>query len=175
MQITPALRGSKVQAAATRLLLVLMVSMAVVGCKSKTERDAEMNAKVAAARAKLDAEDAAKEAARVKAQEALKSAAASAAQAKLLTLYKSRLFDPGSAEFRGLKASANEATNGSPPFETLCGEVNAKNRLSGYVGFARFAITAVEGQTPLILTSSDDGVFGQIAERAYTDQGCTRD
>ena len=41
---------------------------------------------------------------------------------------KERLSDPGSAQFRNVQAK-----NGA-----VCGEVNAKNKMGGYVGFTRF-------------------------------------
>lgn len=43
------------------------------------------------------------------------------------------LTDPASAQFRTLKVNS---TQGGPA--TVCGEVNAKNRVGGYNGFGRF-------------------------------------
>lgn len=43
------------------------------------------------------------------------------------------LNDPQSAQFRNIKLSADE--------KFLCGEINAKNQLGGYVGFRPFAVS----------------------------------
>lgn len=42
---------------------------------------------------------------------------------------KNLLLDPKSAEFRNLRVSHSDY---------VCGEVNSKNRMGGYVGFVRF-------------------------------------
>lgn len=44
------------------------------------------------------------------------------------------LSDPDSAQFRGEKVIGPWTVDGS----TLCGELNAKNRMGGYVGYAKF-------------------------------------
>ena len=46
----------------------------------------------------------------------------------------SDLVDPGSSMFRNI-------THKSSPLDTWCGEVNAKNRMGGYVGWAPFDMT----------------------------------
>jgi hypothetical protein len=167
--------GSAADKIFNRMALALVISLAIAGCKSKSEREAEMNAKIAEARVKLDTEEAAQEAARVKAQGAKRAAAAAVAQARLLTLYKSRLVDPESAQFRSLKAASHDASESGQAFDTLCGEVNAKNRMGGYVGFTMFAITQIEGQQPLILSSSEDGPLSVMAIGAFENQGCKRE
>ena len=43
------------------------------------------------------------------------------------------LNDPQSAQFRNIKLSADQ--------KFLCGEINAKNRMGGYVGFRPFAVS----------------------------------
>jgi hypothetical protein len=43
------------------------------------------------------------------------------------------LTDPGSAQFRNVKLSQDQ--------KYLCGEINGKNRLGGYVGFKDFAVS----------------------------------
>lgn len=47
-------------------------------------------------------------------------------------LLRSTLLDPDSAQFR--EATFNPAT------KTVCGQVNSKNRLGGYVGFTPFYV-----------------------------------
>ena len=49
----------------------------------------------------------------------------------LQTKVAAQLTDPSSAQFRNVKFSANK--------EFICGEINGKNRLGGYVGFVPFA------------------------------------
>jgi hypothetical protein len=47
---------------------------------------------------------------------------------------KRLLIDPGSAQFRDVVSYPNGAA------ERYCGEVNAKNRMGGYVGFTKFYV-----------------------------------
>lgn len=60
------------------------------------------------------------------------------------------LNDPDSAQFRNVVVVRHGE------LLTLCGEVNAKNRMGGYVGFQRFMVTgfangmAVEAMLPMI-------------------------
>lgn len=54
----------------------------------------------------------------------------------LLSQVSATLSDPDSAQFRDLKLY----TTGLPHQSALCGEVNAKNRLGGYVGFRPFKV-----------------------------------
>jgi len=55
--------------------------------------------------------------------------------AKLIDLVKVRLKDPESAQFKNLTASSGD--NG----KSLCGLVNSKNSLGGYVGYSEFVAT----------------------------------
>ena len=55
-------------------------------------------------------------------------------EAKVIRLVQATLTDPESAQFRGVRRS------GSASF--TCGEVNAKNRMGGYVGFTPFMVAA---------------------------------
>lgn len=61
------------------------------------------------------------------------------------------LFDPGSAKFRAIKPS--HLTDHAP--FVICGQVNAKNRFGGYVGFKRFVYKEDLQQT--WVESVDDG------------------
>ena len=56
------------------------------------------------------------------------------------------LKDPGSAQFRNIR----EVSGG-----VLCGEVNAKNELGGYVGFKRFEWTIISPGFANILSDTD--------------------
>ena len=57
------------------------------------------------------------------------------------------LFDPESAQFRDLHVIVREDTEYS-----LCGEINAKNRMGGFVGFHRFYVMAIDnGHTRAII------------------------
>lgn len=80
------------------------------------------------------------------------------------------LKDPGSAQFR------NEAMKG----HVLCGEINAKNSMGGYVGFSRFIGTptqhALEGKPLANWHQVDPGmVAASLAaeERLLTAKGLT--
>lgn len=57
------------------------------------------------------------------------------------------LKDPGSAQFRNIRES-------SPGI--LCGEVNAKNAMGGYVGFKRFTWHIAAPDFGNILSDTDD-------------------
>jgi len=85
------------------------------------------------ARAQREQDEAAKiiEAAKQKRAEA--DAGRSAQQVDLaINIVKQRLFDEGSAQFRNVRTnSAGDA---------VCGEVNAKNKMGGYVGYRRFIV-----------------------------------
>jgi hypothetical protein len=52
------------------------------------------------------------------------------------------LKDPSSAQFEDVKGGE---VNGDP---TVCGKVNAKNAMGGYVGFKRFCWTGKNGLMP---------------------------
>lgn len=57
------------------------------------------------------------------------------AQIKATVVYD--FFDPGSAQFRNIRA-ADVALQDGTRERRVCGEVNGKNRLGGYVGFTYF-------------------------------------
>lgn len=83
--------------------------------------------------------------------------ACSSAEREAQTAVKQQLTDPESAQFRNL--SEHEAW--------ICGEVNSKNRLGGYVGF-RIFIYGKSGESVVIdpqeyLTPQAKEVFGEIA------------
>jgi len=54
----------------------------------------------------------------------------------------SSLYDPGSVTFRNVSSSKDG--------DTVCGELNAKNRLGGYVGWKRFGILDAKTTNPSI-------------------------
>lgn len=56
-----------------------------------------------------------------------------------LARVEERLNDPASAQFRNLKYVGSWLPSGE---SILCGEVNAKNRMGGYVGFRKFETLA---------------------------------
>lgn len=64
--------------------------------------------------------------------------------------------------------------------EAICGEVNGKNRMGGYVGFRPFVATGLrEGETPQVAIRSDSSETGtsasspeQIAYKALYEQFC---
>jgi hypothetical protein len=66
---------------------------------------------------------------------------------------RSLLNDPDSAQFRNLEVhSVNDQ------LATVCGEVNARNRMGGYSGFERFAYVLKTGQIEIdTKASTPDG------------------
>lgn len=54
-------------------------------------------------------------------------------------------FDPGSAQFRNVRAADITTTEGISE-RRVCGEVNGKNQMGGYVGFKMFGGKIVNGQ-----------------------------
>ncbi len=54
------------------------------------------------------------------------------------------LTDPASVQFRKIQVHPKKG----PP-RTVCGEVNSKNRLGGYVGFKRFAYVIQSGEAQI--------------------------
>jgi hypothetical protein len=67
-------------------------------------------------------------------------------RAKARDVVKGQLFDPQSAEFR------NERTT---DMGNVCGEVNAKNRMGGYVGFSRY-IYLKDGSSAFVTQGDPD-------------------
>ena len=66
---------------------------------------------------------------------------------------KAEFTDPSSAEFRGVTYHAYRAISDEHgPLPIVCGEVNSKNRMGGYVGFTRFVVT---GSEALVEPTSD--------------------
>jgi len=66
------------------------------------------------------------------AQERLAAQDRAVKQDELAAKIKSSMFDPDSAQFRNMRISLNG--------QSLCGEVNGKNKMGGYVGFKRFVV-----------------------------------
>lgn len=57
------------------------------------------------------------------------------------------LFDPESAQFRDIKGAKATYADGSKR-DLVCFEMNAKNRLGGYVGYSPYTIPFYENGTP---------------------------
>jgi hypothetical protein len=55
------------------------------------------------------------------------------------------LFDPSSAQFRNVRATDVVLQDGTRE-RRVCGEMNAKNRMGGYVGFEYFGGTMENGK-----------------------------
>lgn len=84
------------------------------------------------------------------------------ADAKRISLAKEavayQLFDPGSATFREVRMGVLD----------VCGEVNAKNRFGGYVGYRTFWVLLPEvsvGEDPRKLLVEIDGPDATLATR----------
>ena len=58
------------------------------------------------------------------------------------------LFDPESARFRDVYAARSTVSRDGEQVEVtvVCGYINAKNRVGGYVGFTPFATALLDGQ-----------------------------
>jgi hypothetical protein len=65
---------------------------------------------------------------------------------------RERLFDPESAQF-------SEVFTGTPGSGAICGLVNAKNRMGGYVGRRPFFYSKSSGNVVLVREPPDDGDF----------------
>ena len=63
-----------------------------------------------------------------------------APEARIYTKVRMTLTDPESAQFRNFRTNASTGVS--------CGEVNAKNKLGGYVGFKKF-LAAADGSVAL--------------------------
>jgi hypothetical protein len=125
--------------------------------KAEQERQAAENAKVAdLMRQHNEAEQASAkaESARVAAE---REASAEASKQTMLAKVKERLFDPDSAQFRNVQVA--------PTGDTMCGEVNSKNKMGGYVGFKQFIIY----HGIAVMNTADDFAIYELAEK---ETGC---
>ena len=77
------------------------------------------------------------------------------------------LTDPGSAQFKNLRL-IEKGPEGKP---VLCGEVNAKNKMGGYVGFTRFAAQQGDGGVcePVMRNASLDAA---LCDEQMKRRGC---
>lgn len=66
-----------------------------------------------------------------------------------------QLRDPASAQFRGMRIGHGRKPNDDPP-SVVCGEVNAKNGMGGYAGFARF-IADIDATDAMVDPQVTDG------------------
>lgn len=92
---------------------------------------------------------------------------------------KRTLSDPSSAEFQNLTVvkplpmppSGQEMPSDVPLGEGVCGEVNAKNKMGGYVGFKPFAYDRASGE--LFIDDGEglrSGTTGKVMEEGrYSD------
>ena len=64
-----------------------------------------------------------------------------------------RLVDPNSAQFRNVRAQDITVS-----LRKVCGEVNGKNRMGGYIGFSGF-LTYKIGDKWFVFFESDKGAF----------------
>lgn len=67
-----------------------------------------------------------------------------------VTYVKLFLNDPESAQFRGVRRSTNRR------YEAWCGEVNARNKMGGMVGFTRFVMILPEAEMKVDPASDPD-------------------
>jgi hypothetical protein len=89
-------------------------------------------------------------------------------ESKHKEIVKTRLNDPDSALFRDVKQSRRDK-------EVWCGELNAKNRMGGYVGYTRYVVQTIgfemtkprEVFVTRFLTEKDDGSEFQSAWRLF--------
>jgi hypothetical protein len=70
------------------------------------------------------------------------------------------LKDPGSAQFRNIRATIKTRETGTR-FTLVCGEINGRNSFGGYAGFTTFAGYLTDGQFLL------DGIANNDTEWLY--------
>lgn len=95
------------------------------------------------------------------------------AEQAMRAYFDGTLVDPSSAQFRNVKVYLNVPgsklrTAGSkttPLVDVVCGEVNSKNRMGGYVGFRQFYWDSDEKKG---VGPSDDKDFGPILQSLAT-------
>lgn len=100
---------------------------------------------------------AASQAAEAQAAQSAAAAAEAAIEPAGMELVKRRLFDPDSAKFRNV-------THGRG---NVCGEVNAKNKMGGYVGFKAFIV--YQGTA---FVTSDEGLDRTLYEELSQTHHC---
>ena len=110
-------------------------------------REAEVN-RVAEEQTKRVAEEA------KRAAEEAKNKIRTEAITRFQNLVKANLFDPGSAQFQNIRLN--------PDGTALCGQVNAKNRMGGYVGFRQFLVTQEKG---VEMPNADDPDIDVVYEK----------
>ncbi|MDM7956027.1 hypothetical protein [Blastomonas sp.] len=95
---------------------------------------------------------------------------------------KSKLRDPGSAQFRNFRRvpmfADSEADTAIGESYVYCGEINSKNAFGGYVGFTRLAVLpwaskkpddpyGVPGEQLSVYILNADDLFGPIAVNPF--------
>jgi len=114
------------------------------------------------ARAQREQDEAARLIDEAKKKRADADADRSAKQIELaLTNVKQRLFDEGSAQFRNVRANfAGDA---------VCGEVNAKNKMGGYVGYRQFIVMG----DIAVVKPEESGLENTLFERYESKAHCS--
>lgn len=151
----------------TRFVVAFAIALALAGCggsdkaAQQAKEDAEWKANVAKAEADRIAEEKAltDKAIREHAESEAKDAADEKAtrdeevQAnvdKMTERMRSAMFDPAAAQFRNVRLSRDG--------NSLCGEVNGKNKFGAYIGFKHFIVMA---NTPIV--EDADTMYRSIA------------
>ena len=133
--------------------LLLVMVLAIGGSIYNKRQHAQLAAKeVAEAAARSAREDANRK---------------SAIEAKGKAAVLEQLTDPESANFRDIKVYAGVDYFGTPNVDVVCGQVNSKNRMGGYVGFHPFRWTSHDGK--LLIT---DGGFAAAELDKYAIATC---
>ncbi|MCW2200427.1 hypothetical protein M2227_002517 [Bradyrhizobium elkanii] len=74
------------------------------------------------------------------------------------------LFDPYSAQYEDVREINTDVG------AMVCGLVNAKNRMGGYVGRKPFYYLALNGEAAVISNNSDAFVYKSFAQRCFPDR-----
>ncbi|MGY4312852.1 hypothetical protein [Bradyrhizobium sp. JR3.5] len=74
------------------------------------------------------------------------------------------LFDPYSAQYEDIREIKTEIG------AMVCGLVNAKNRMGGYVGRKPFYYMAINGEVAVIRNNSDAFVYSSFAKYCFPDR-----
>lgn len=77
---------------------------------------------------------------------------------------KHSLSDPESAEFRGLRVVVREQIE-----FVLCGEINAKNRMGGYVGYRPFFVMALANDHERVVIQTEIAPATSLDETTESD------
>lgn len=81
-----------------------------------------------------------------------------------------QLTDPDSAKFRNIRYGY--LVRGKPDHRIVCGEINAKNRMGGYVGYTPFNYINVDSKESIIILPDKDDTLYDFDHTLLKGYGC---